>query len=152
MLVHYIHSNLKQREEAGFLNKEWIFQEAINSLNLQSGGAFLQVLLRKLGSEVTNALADIIVAIDINYNLNILVEGSPVVVRFWLDAFKHETIFDVWKHLKINASKSELTKVSGRFSVYPKSLFKSSFPFSNAIQGIVEAELKTLSTPGKQIL
>lgn len=141
--MHYIHSNLKQREEAGLLKKDWIYQEAISSLNLQSGGAFMHVLLRKLDREATDALAGIIAFIDSNYNLDLLDKGHDMtVVEFWLNAFKHKAICDLW----------DASNVVGRFCVCQKLVFRCSFPFSDTIQETLEAELKPhLSTSGKCI-
>ena len=50
--------------------RKWVYEEATNSLNLQSGGAFMKVLLRRLDHDLTNAFS---IAIDANYNLDLLV-------------------------------------------------------------------------------
>ena len=110
----------------------------------------MQVLLRKLDRELTDALSCIIAAIDSNYNLSLLVNGSPVVVTFWLDAFKHEAICDVEKYLSMTPTKPETGSEVRRFLVCQKPLFQCNFPFSDTIQVLLETKLKKfLSIPGK---
>lgn len=104
--------------------KDWIFEEAKNSLNLQSGGAFINVILRRLDSEIINAFAAIIAVIDTNYNLELLVDDS----RFWLDAFKHKRVSDTWE-------KGDMVSCSQYF-------FVSGFPFSFVLQDPIEKQWK----------
>ena len=115
---------MKTKEQSGKLKKDWIFEEAKNSLNLQSGGAFINVILRRLDSEIINAFAAIIAVIDTNYNLELLVDDS----RFWLDAFKHKRVSDTWEQ-------GDMVSCSQYF-------FVSGFPFSFVLQYPIEKQWK----------
>ena len=111
--------------------KDWIFEEAKNSLNLQSGGAFINVILRRLDSEIINTFAAIIAVIDTNYNLELLVDDSC----FWLDAFKHKRVSDTWEQGDmVSANKTRFT--CSQYS------FVSGFPFSFVLQDPIEKQWK----------
>ena len=126
-----MYHNLKTKEKSDKLMKDWIFEEAKNSLNLQSGGAFINVILRRLDSEIINAFAAIIAVIDTNYNLELLVDDS----RFWLDAFKHKRVSDTWEQGDVvSANKT-------RFACIQYS-FISGFPFSFVLQDPLEKQWK----------
>ena len=130
-LLEYIYHNLKTKEQSDRLMKDWIFEEAKNSLNLQNGGAFINVILRRLDNEIINAFSAIIAVIDINYNLELLVDDS----RFWLDAFKHKRVSDTWEQGDIvSANKTRFT--CSQYS------FVSGFPFSFVLQDPIEKQWK----------
>ena len=121
--------------------KKWLYEEATNSLNLQSGGSFIKVILRRLDSEIIDAFSTIIAMIDTNYNLELLVNGSPDLVQFWLDVFKHPFICDTRESI-VMAKESTL--------FLRQNSFYCCFPFSFVFQHYIVRQLKLKwSTLGK---
>ena len=109
--------------------KNWIFEEATNSLHLQHGGAFMNVIIRRLESETADVLSGIIAAIDTNYNLDLLVcHGPPVLTCFWIEAFKHKIISDILEQHRF--------VTNTKFALYQSS-FICAFPFSVFIQDCI---------------
>lgn len=127
-----MYKSLIQKENNNLL-KQWMYQEAISSQNLQSGGSFMTVVLRRLHSETTRILSSIIPAIDTNCNLDLLdLANSPnnsEVVRFWLDTFEHSLISDGLPQFAVSAT--------GIFSSC-QNTFQCQFPFSIIFQCEVE--------------
>ena len=112
--------------------KGWIYEEAMNSLNLQSGGAFMKVILRRLDSEISNAFSTIIATIDTNYNLELLVNGSSSLVDFWLKAFEHQIVSDTWEYDMFLINESSFT--------HNQNSFFCCFPFSFIFQDFIEKQ------------
>ena len=134
VLVGYIHSSLKKKEEDDIKMKNWIFEEATNSLHLQHGGSFMNVILRRLESETADVLSGVIAAIDTNYNLELLVcNGPPVLSDFWIEAFKHKIISDILEQHSVTKG-SRLTLC--------QSSFVCTFPFSVFFQDSIETQLR----------
>ena len=121
--------------------KKWLYEEATNSLNLQSGGSFIKVILRRLDSEIIDAFSTIIAMVDTNYNLELLANSSPDLVQFWLEAFKHLSICNTREYI-VMAKESTL---------FPRqNSFYCCFPFSFIFQHYIVKELKLkCSTLGK---
>lgn len=86
----------------------------------------MAVVLRRLQRETTHVLSSIIPATDTNSNLDLLVNSSCVVVRFWLDMFKHSCISD------------GLLQSSNGIFAYCQNTFHCRFPFSIIFQREVE--------------
>lgn len=114
--------------------KEWINEEAMNSRNLQNGGPFIKVILRRLDSEIINAFSTIIAAIDINYNLELLINSHPDLINFWLKAFNHQVVSDTWEQGILLANSSGFTR--NQYS------FLCCFPFSFIFQEAIESQWK----------
>lgn len=113
--------------------RKWVYEEATNSLNLQSGGAFMKVLLRRLNRDLTDAFSTIIAAIDTNYNLDLLVNGSPCLVQFWIDAFKHQAVSDIWGQDILSTNESKVSAY-----VHNQNPFFCCFPFSFIFRDSIE--------------
>lgn len=113
--------------------KKWINEEAMNSRNLQNGGPFTKVILRRLDSEIINVFSTIIAAIDINYNLELLVNGHPELIYFWLKAFNHQIVSDTWEQ--------DVLLTSSGFTCSRYSFF-CCFPFSFIFQEAIERQWK----------
>ena len=132
ILAQYVHDSLVQKEDNGLLN-QWMYEEAISSKNLQSGGSFMAVVLRRLQSETTCILSSIIPAIDTNCNLDLLdlanSSDDSEVVRFWLDTIKHTCISDALLLFAVSAT--------GIFASC-QNTFHCQFPFSVIFQCEVE--------------
>ena len=140
-LVGYIHSSLKKKEECDRKMKNWIFEEATNSANLQKGGAFMNVIFKRLECETADVLSSIIAVIDTNYNLELLVcNGPPVLPCFWIEAFKHTIVSDKWEQQIVS---------KGRRPALCQSLFCCSFPFSIFFQDSIEQILQLSNKMGK---
>lgn len=121
--------------------KKWLYEEATNSLNLQSGGSFIKVILRRLVSEIIDAFSTIIAMIDINYNLELLVNSSPDLVQFWLKSFQPSLVCDTREYI-VMAKKSRIFLRQNSFYCH--------FPFSFIFQHYIVMELKLKwSTLGK---
>ena len=115
--------------------RKWVYEEATNSLNLQSGGAFMKVLLRRLDRDLTNAFSTIIAAIDTNYNLDLLINGPPYLVAFWLEAFKHQAVSNIWGQGILSANESKVS-----IYVHNQKSFFCCFPFSFIFRDSIEKQ------------
>ena len=85
--VQCIFQHLKQNE-TNF--KNWIIDVASQPTELQKGGAFVKVLLRRLDRIVNEILAQIIAFLDRNHNLELIDPKASVplcVRKFWIAAF-----------------------------------------------------------------
>ena len=78
--------------------KNWIFEEATNSLHLQHEGSFMNVILRRLESETADVFCGVIAVIDASYNLELLVCCPPVL---WIETFKHKIALTI-RHQEID--------------------------------------------------
>ena len=140
-LVQCIYVSLQEKEKKNGHMKKWLYEEATNSLNLQSGGSFIKVILRRLDSEIIDAFSTIIAMVDINYNLELLANSSPDLVQFWLIAFEHLSICDT-REYTVMAKESTL--------FLRQNSFYCCFPFSFIFQHYIVKELKLkCSTLGK---
>ena len=134
ILCNHIHAILQKKEDQdGSQMRKWVYEEATNSLNLQSGGAFMKVLLRRLDRDLTNAFSTIIAAIDAYYNLDLLVNGPPCLVQFWLNAFKHQAVSEIWEQDIFLASESKVSVY-----VHNQNSFFCCFPFSFIFRDSIE--------------
>ena len=120
--------------------RDWILEEATNSLNLQKGGAFMNVILKRLESETADVLSGIIAAIDTNCNLELLVSNDPPVTCFWIEAFKQKIISDTWEEQYVTKA--------GRKLSFCQSSFCCSFPFSIYFQDSIHTQWR-LKLSGK---
>ena len=126
--VLYIWEVLKECE---IQEKELVFVAASNVKELQEGGAFLQVLLRRLNPIVEEVLAKIIKIIDQNYNLSLIdPNNDPVdyVRHFWMTAYINPLVIDFKASLKSHDQK--------QYS------YHCQFPFSRVIQDAVQVLIK----------
>jgi hypothetical protein len=111
------------------INKDWIFKAASNIAELEKGGAFIKVLLRKLDLLVNHILSKIVTFADKNYNLSLIDQNnehsSSELQSFWMKAFSHFLHFDTLK--------------DDQAEVYN---FCCQFPFSYYLQHAIQSVLK----------
>jgi len=89
LLVKFIHRGLKQRERERSFDDNWVLGEAMNGKNLQNGGTFRNVLVRRIDEVITPYFSQIIAHIDQNCNLDIFDPGDEdsTLSQFWLSLF-----------------------------------------------------------------
>ena len=126
--VLYIWEVLKECE---IQEKELVFVAASNVKELQEGGAFLQVLLRRVNPIVEEVLAKIIKIIDQNYNLSLIDpnnDSADYVRHFWMTAYVNPLVIDFKASLTIHDQQ--------QYS------YHCQFPFSRVIQHAVQVLIK----------
>ena len=132
--------------------QDWIIEEARNIRSLQYGGSFIQVVYRKLDSELVNGLVEIINVIDQNFNTNFLKKDlekddsttyhekvDQPVQELWLYIFEHSIN---WTESNSITTVSMMTGLSAEFDQFPRltSLTSPLFPFSFFIISQIEVE------------
>ncbi len=126
---------LRQQDSERTDDKEWVLVEALNPKHLQCGGAFMNVLTRKIDEILSPLFAEIIALIDFNYNLNVLLPKHVPLYTFWVSMFRDVYHFE---YKDIGASpREQVPGVGGHLS---ENMFKCQLPFSWIIKERVEAE------------
>ena len=136
-LVHHIWNYIKEREPH---EEEWIIDAALDQSKLQEGGAFLQVLLRKLDEVVITSFAKIITFIDQANNLSLIDpkrEIHPDVQAFWISAFGSSAICDFGYNTNEKSTKER--NIQTQAPLYDNGC---KFPFFWVIQQTVDKIVK----------
>ncbi len=137
VVKHILHI-LQRHEHVQTGHTQWVLDEALNPKHLQFGGTFTNVLVRKIEETLIPILAEIIAAVDFNYNLNLL-RIQPVqeelhsrIHSLWISMFRDVCQFDVGAH-----QGDQVPGVGGHFS---EIVFRCKLPFSWIIKDKVENE------------
>ncbi|XP_048410924.2 E3 ubiquitin-protein ligase rnf213-alpha-like isoform X2 [Stegostoma tigrinum] len=109
MTKQRLHSLLLRRDEESVNATEWMVREASNLEALQEGGTFRHTLWKRVQKVVTPFLAQIISIIDRDYNLNLLIDDTPEILRkLWLDIFSDSNLLDIPYNRNILSLQSEI--------------------------------------------
>ena len=87
--------------EALYGGDDWILNEAMDIHNLQTGGTFMNALIRKLDDVVTPCLAQIIAFVDRSCNLSLLQLNQTPLSQFWLRIFASKRVMEALKFTDI---------------------------------------------------
>ncbi|XP_035863121.1 E3 ubiquitin-protein ligase rnf213-alpha-like [Sander lucioperca] len=102
-----LHSLLKDYEANIPNPKSWVLTEASNFNALQEGGTFLHTLWRKIQAVVTPLLANLVLVIDRDCNLDLLLNECDDITNLWLEIFGSKEMLHV-PYVRVESDSSVL--------------------------------------------
>ena len=133
ILIHHIHNLLQQKEQLIESEKDWILQESLNNKNLMQGRTLSIALSRRVHRAVVHILAEILSAIDRNYNLNLIEpDSSETICQLWLSIFANSQIVRL-KYENFVKGNDSLPGIGARKASHD---YEAKFPFSWLVHDI----------------
>jgi len=128
ILVHHIHILLEQKEHLFESEKDWILQESLNNKNLIQGRTLSIALSRRVHRAVVHVFAEIISAVDRNYNLNLIDPDicNETICQLWLSIFSNPHIIQL-KYENFVKGSDSLPGIGARKASHD---YEAKFPFS----------------------
>ena len=145
ILVEHISSVLQERDSIMPNSKNWVFLESVESKKLRQGGTFRNCLSKKFDEVIVPIFAEILGAIDKNYNLSLIHDApdhSSLIAQLWLGIFGSKQICKftyndvVLKHQQ--QQHNYRIKVPGIGALLASPNYRCKFPFSWLVKDTID--------------